>query len=214
MSVFKRVFCLLCIMCLVCFSSVTAYAYSYSDTVTLYYDSEDGNTKCRMYTVDSANVKNKIILYDDGGDCLYVLRNTDSLDWCVKGLKGSWWTSSVSPVSMCDGWSGIPLTKGKDFGGITWGIEGLYAASMPYVNTAENPKIDFYSSIDDLQAGKSKDFFWNTPTFLTGQVGMIRGSLIQTIRQAVLIAVPCGVGLIALLIGLKKLKMLFLTFQH
>lgn len=204
MSVFKRVLCVLCVACLVCFSGVSAFAYTYSDSVTLYYDSEDGDTKCRMYTVDESNTKGRIILYDDGGDYLYVLRQTDSTNWSVKGLKGSWWTSSVSPVAMCDGWTGIPLTKNKDFGGITWDIENFYVACMPYVNSAENPRIDYYSNIEDLKAGNSKDFFLNTPTFLRGQIALNKAAMVQVVRKAFLIAVPCGVGLMGLLYALSK----------
>ena len=201
---FKRIFSALCIALLLVIQCVPVYAaedFDYTETVQFYYVAEDGDL-CRIYTVDDAtNTKNKVILYETS-EHLYVVRKTEDLNWCVKGLYKSWYTSSVSPVYLCPGFSGVPLTKGKNFGGITWGVEGFYTAGISKVEEGVNPRIYYYANLTDLQAENGADFFHYTPIIYRQLVAQVPAILPGTQKTALLLA-GCGVCSMALIIGLS-----------
>lgn len=207
---FKRIFSALCIAFLLVFQCVPVYALTYTETVQFHYVAEDGDL-CRIYTVDDAtNTKNKVILYETP-EHLYVVRKTEDLNWCVKGLYKSWYTSSVAPVYLCPGFSGVPLTKGKNFGGITWGVEGFYSAGISKVEEGVNPRIDYYANLTDLEAENGADFFRYTPTIYRNIMMGVPGVLEQT--KTVSVLVRCGICLMALLIGLVVFGKVFKIFQ-
>ena len=217
MSVFKRVFCVLCVAVLICFSGVTAYAssYIYKETYKINCSANQDFWFSGQWQDESSRFN--IHLYAPGDGNLWLVSNTGGrTDWNVSGFYGSYKTFFNSGASvLIDGsYTGYPISEGSSWGGFdSWGVDSFYDSALSFVEAGSNPQVLYYTSLDTMEAGSGSDFFQYIPIYLRQTVRENREIVSEMVRKAVLIAVPCGVGLIALLIGLKKLKMLFLTFQ-
>lgn len=209
MSVFKRVFCVLCVAVLICFSGVTAYAAGY-----IYLNNNEHHVTCsngedfmfRGYQRTPSKATIPVYLLDDG-ESLWLVSDVGHSDWFISAYgNGKTWQSYFTDpaVEIKSGWYGQEIKKGSSWGPFTdWGIDELYSMGIEKTEAGENAQLIYYKGIDSLGGGGS-DFFRYTPIWLRGQMGMILPEILPVLKKALLIAVPCGVGLMALLIGWSK----------
>lgn len=191
---FKKIACVLCSVLLILFATVPASAA----TVTIY----DVKSTWGIEYDESVYPYYVLVQSNSNENNFYILLSSET-NPCAWRVQNGWIYSS---------------SGGSYYYYRTYFNDGVYSfGEGSYKNSSSCCRVSEYTIIDsnyDVYEAYSGDIFFQQPTLLRRLLSLVAPTLEPTTTQTVLTLVLCGVGLMALLVGLHLLPKVLAKFLH